>query len=84
MEKVQDSGIFLKNMTKKIVLKDLNNRNYTVEDFDRFRSHINSYHSKGSSIKLKRMDFFLELMIILEQDWILFPKKIINYDFFNL
>ena len=50
MEKVQDLGIFLKNMIKKIVFKDLNNRNYTVEDFDRFKSHINNYHSKGSSI----------------------------------
>ena len=58
MEKVQDSGIFLKNMTKKIVLKDLNNRNYTVEDFDRFRSHINNYHSKGSSIKRREWIFF--------------------------
>ena len=58
MEKVQDSGIFLKNMTKKIVLKDLNNRNYTVEDFDRFRSHINSYHSKGFSIHEENGFFF--------------------------
>ncbi len=58
MEKVQDLDIFLKNMTKKIVLKDLNNRNYTVEDFDRFRSHINSYHSKGSSIHEENGFFF--------------------------
>ena len=59
MEKVQDLDIFLKNMTKKIVLKDLNNRNYTVEDFDRFRSHINSYPSKGSSIHEENGFFFI-------------------------
>ena len=74
MEKVQDLGIFLKNMIKKIVLKDLNNRNYTVEDFGRFKSHINEYHSKGSSIHeengfyFRVDDNFREKLDILSQE----------------
>ena len=76
MEKVLDLGISLKNMIKKIVLKDLNNRNYTVEDFDRFKSHIDKYHSTGSSIHeengfyFKIDDFFrLKLNILSHENY---------------
>ena len=50
MEKVPDLDTFLKKMNKEIILKDLNNRNYHVKDFKRFKKHILEFHGCGSSI----------------------------------
>ena len=54
MEKVPDLDTFLKKMNKKmnkkIILKDLNNRNYHIKDFKRFKKHILEFHGCGSSI----------------------------------
>ena len=38
MEKVPDLDTFLKKMNKEIILKDLNNRNYHIKDFKRFKN----------------------------------------------
>ena len=48
MEKVLDLGTFLKKMNKKIILKDLNNRNYCIKDLDKFKKHISEFHGSGS------------------------------------
>ena len=50
MEKVRNLDTFLKKMNKKIVLKDINNKNYYVNDFDKFKKHILEFHGSGSSI----------------------------------
>ena len=50
MEKVVNLGTFLKKMHKKIILKDLYNRNYYVQDFNKFKKHITEFHGNGSSI----------------------------------
>ena len=37
-------------MNKKLILKDLNNRDYCINDFERFKKHILEFHGSGSSI----------------------------------
>ena len=39
-----------KKMNKKLILKDLNNRDYCINDFERFKKHILEFHGSGSSI----------------------------------
>ena len=58
MEKVLDLGTFLKKMNKKIILKDLNNRNYCIKDLDKFKKHISEFHGSGSSIHEENGFFF--------------------------
>ena len=50
MEKAQGLDTFLKKMNKKLILKDLNNRDYCINDFERFKKHILEFHGSGSSI----------------------------------
>ncbi len=50
MEKAQGSDTFLKKMNKKLILKDLNNRDYCINDFERFKKHILEFHGSGSTI----------------------------------
>ena len=45
-------------MNKEIILKDLNNRNYHVKDFKRFKKHILEFHGCGSSIHEENGFFF--------------------------
>ena len=60
MVKVQDLDIFLKKMSeKKIKIKDLNNNDYEIQDFDAFLKHINEFHPSGSSIHEENGYFFL-------------------------
>ena len=59
MEKVLDLGTFLKKMNKKIILKDLNNRNYCIKDLDKFKKHISEFHGSGSSIHEENGFFFI-------------------------
>ena len=58
MEKVLDLDTFLKKMNKKIILKDLNNRNYCIKDLDKFKKHILEFHGSGSSIHEENGFFF--------------------------
>ena len=58
MEKVPDLDTFLKKMNKKIILKDLNTRNYHIKDFKRFKKHILEFHGCGSSIHEENGFFF--------------------------
>ena len=50
MEKAQGLDTFLKKMNKKLILKDLNNRDYCINDFERFKKHILEFHGSGSTI----------------------------------
>lgn len=59
MEKVLDLGTFLKKMDKKIILKDLNNRNYCIKDLHKFKKHISEFHGSGSSIHEENGFFFI-------------------------
>ena len=56
--KAQDLDTFLKKMNKKVVLKDLNNRNYYINDFNKFKKHILEFHGTGSSIHEENGFFF--------------------------
>ena len=47
MEKVPDLDTFLKKMNKEIIPKDLNNRNYHIKDFKRFKKHILEIHEEN-------------------------------------
>ena len=47
-----------KKMNKKVVLKDLNNRNYYINDFNKFKKHILEFHGTGSSIHEENGFFF--------------------------
>ena len=60
MGKVRDIDIFLKNMNKKeLVIFDMNNKEYRVNDIERFIEHINEYHNSGSSIHEENGYYFL-------------------------
>ena len=66
MEKVLDLGTFLKKMDKKIILKDLNNRNYCIKDLHKFKKHISEFHGSGSSIHEENGFFFKHVKIYLK------------------
>ena len=40
MEKVPDLDKFLKKMNKKIIIKNLYNKDYCIKDFNKFKKHI--------------------------------------------
>ena len=56
MGKAKFEYIFKK--MNKIVLKDLNNRNYYINDFNKFKKHILEFHGTGSSIHEENGFFF--------------------------
>ena len=58
MEKVPDLGTFLKKMNKKIIIKDLYNKDYCIKDFNKFKKHILDFHGSGSSIHEENGFFF--------------------------
>ena len=58
MGKAQDLDTFLKKMNKKVVLKDLNNRNYYINDFNKFKKHILEFHGTAASIHEENGFFF--------------------------
>ena len=58
MEKVPGLDTFLKKMIKKVTLKDLNNRIYYINDFNKFKKHILEFHGSGSSIHEENGFFF--------------------------
>ena len=58
MEKAQGLDIFLKKMSKRFKVKDLNNRVYLIDDIEQFVSHINEYHAHGVSIHEEKGFFF--------------------------
>ena len=55
MVKAQNLGIYLKKMK----IKDLNNRVYTITYLSKFIDHIRKYHDKGSSIHEENGYYFL-------------------------
>ena len=57
MEKVQGSDTFLKSM--KVKVKDINNKEYLIDDLDRFVNHIQEFHTSGESIHEENGDYFL-------------------------
>ena len=67
MEKAQGLDTFLKKMNKKLILKDLNNRDYCINDFERFKKHILEFHGSGSSIHEENGFFFSESIKNLEK-----------------
>ena len=58
MEKAQDLGIFLRKMTKKLILIDMNGLEYNVVDKKKFIDHILNHHSNGISIHEENGFFF--------------------------
>ena len=58
MEKVPDLDTFLKKMNKKIIIKDLYNKDYCIKDFNKFKKHILDFHGSGSSIHEENGFFF--------------------------
>ena len=68
MEKVPDLGTFLKKMNKKIIIKDLYNKDYCIKDFNKFKKHILDFHGSGSSIH-EENGFFLKLTKNLEKSF---------------
>ena len=60
MVKAQDSDIYLKKMNKiKVTLKDMNNKEYIIDDLYRFKKHIDEFHSTRTSIHEENGFYFL-------------------------
>ncbi len=60
MVRALDTDIFLKSMSKKeLVIFDLNNKEYKINDIERFVKHIKDFHNSGSSIHEENGFYFL-------------------------
>ena len=75
MEKVHDTDIFLKKMSKYLKIKDINGNDHVINDINKFISHINKYHLTGVSIH-EEDGYFFEINDNLRDKLKNFNKKI--------